>query len=127
LFKINTANVAAATAIRVNADNSQSPVTVFTCATTAESCVPAPIDVSGGAVYLTLYGTGLRNRTALANVACTIGGVAATVLFAGSGGGFPALDQVNVQVPASLRGRGLVPVVVTADGAASNSVNINIQ
>src|SRR5205814_1913075 len=81
-------------------------------------------DVSGGAVYLTLYGTGVRNRTALTSVTSTIGGVPATVLFAGSQGTFPALDQVNVQIPSSLRGRGLVAVVVTADGTATNTVNV---
>jgi uncharacterized protein (TIGR03437 family) len=127
LFRINAADVAAATAIRVNPDNSQSPVTVFQCGTTADSCAPTPIDVSTGPVYLTLYGTGIRNRSALENVRCTIGGVDTTVLFAGSQGTFPALDQVNVQVPISLRGRGTVPVVVIADDQSTNPVNISVQ
>src|SRR5439155_25227281 len=73
LFQINTAGVAAATAVRVNPDSSQTPVTVFQCGTTAESCVPAPIDPSKGPGYLTLYGTGIRNRTSLANVRTAIG------------------------------------------------------
>ena len=127
LFAINAAGVAAATAIRVNSDGSQSPVTVFQCGATADSCVPAPIDVSTGTVYLTLYGTGIKNRTSLPNVSCTIGGMDATVLFAGAQGDFPALDQVNVQIPGTLKGRGGVPIVVTADGQNTNTVTIAVQ
>ncbi len=127
LFAIPPAGVAAAFGIRVNPDNSQSPVNVFQCGATADSCVAAPIDVSGGPVYLTLYGTGIRNRSSLDNVRCTIGGVDEPVLFAGAGGGFPALDQVNAQVPASLRGRGPVSIVVTVDGQSTNPVTINVQ
>ena len=127
LFAINAARVAAATGIRVNADSSQTPVAVFQCGSTAESCVPTPLDVSGGPVYITLYGTGLRGRTSLENVRCTIGGVQSPVLFAGPQGGFPALDQVNVQVPFSLQGRGIAAVIVTVDGQASNPVNIAVR
>ena len=127
LFAINAARVAAATGIRVNADRSQTPVAVFQCGSTAESCVPTPLDVSGGPVYITLYGTGLRGRTSLENVRCTIGGVQSPVLFAGPQGGFPALDQVNVQVPFSLQGRGIAAVIVTVDGQASNPVNIAVR
>jgi len=58
---------------------------------------PHPIDLSSGAVYLTLYGTGIRNRSSLDNVAATIGGVNTTGLFAGPQGTFVGLDQVNVQ------------------------------
>src|SRR5438477_270657 len=123
----NGAGAAAATAVRVNSDNSQSPVNVFQCGTTALSCTPTAIDVSGGAVYLTLYGTGIRNRSSLANVTVSIGGVEAPVLFAGAQGGFVGLDQVNVQVPTSLRGRGSVNIVLTVDGKTANTVTINVQ
>ena len=127
LFAIPPAGVAAATAIRVNADNSQSPVAVFQCGATADSCVAAPIDVSAGAVYLTLYGTGIRNRSSLEAVRCTVGGVDEPVLFAGAQGAFPALDQVNAQIPVGLRGRGVVSIVVTVDGQSTNPVTINVQ
>jgi uncharacterized protein (TIGR03437 family) len=117
--------VAAATAIRVNADNSQTPVSVFECL--AAGCTLVPIDLSGGGVYVTLYGTGIRGRSSLANVRATIGGVDTPVLFAGAQGGFPALDQVNVQIPVSLRGRGQAPIVITVDGLSSNTVFISAQ
>jgi uncharacterized protein (TIGR03437 family) len=60
-------------------------------------------------------------------VKCTIGGVDTAVLFAGAQPDFPALDQVNVQVPDSLRGRGTASIVVTVDGQASNSVAVNVK
>ena len=49
------------------------------------------------------------------------------VLYAGPQPTWPGLDQVNVPLSLALRGKGLVDVVVTADGAASNAVQINIQ
>ncbi len=117
--------VAAATAVRVNPDNSQSPVSVFQCG--AGGCTPALIDLSGGGVYLTLYGTGIRNRTSLENVTCTIGGVATPVLFAGAQGTFPALDQVNVQIPPGLAGRGEVTIALTVDGQSANAVTVGVR
>ena len=123
----NGSGVAAATAIRVAADSTQTPVTVFQCGKAAASCTSVPIDVTNGAVFVTLYGTGIRNRSSLANVSCTMGGVAVPVLFAGAQGGFVGLDQVNIQIPASLKGRGEVSVVVTVDGQAANAVTLNVQ
>jgi uncharacterized protein (TIGR03437 family) len=123
----NGTGVAAATAIRVNADGSQSPVTVFQCGSSANSCVPVPIDLSSGPIFLTLYGTGIRNRSALAAVVCTIGGANATVQFAGAQGAFVGLDQVNVQVPASLAGGGQLTIALTVDGQAANPLSISVQ
>jgi uncharacterized protein (TIGR03437 family) len=34
---------------------------------------------------------------------------------------------VNLQVPATLRGRGDVPVVLTVDGLTTNTVTVNIR
>jgi uncharacterized protein (TIGR03437 family) len=52
--------------------------------------------------------------------------VSAPVLYAGSSG-FSGVDQVNVQIPASLAGAGTVAVQVTASGIAANTVQIAIQ
>ena len=76
---------------------------------------------------MTLYGTGVRNRTSLDTVKATVGGVDAPILFAGPQGTFPALDQVNVQIPASVAGRGNVPIVVTIEGQSSNQAVINVR
>ena len=123
----NGTGVAAATAIRVAADGTQIPVTVFQCGTTAGSCTSTPIDVTNGGIFVTLYGTGIRNRSSLANVTATMGGVSVPVLFAGPQGGFIGLDQVNIQIPASLKGQGEVNIALTVDGQAANVVTLNVQ
>jgi uncharacterized protein (TIGR03437 family) len=122
----NGAGVPAATAIRVTPEGTQVPVNVFQCA--ASGCTPAPIELAAGdRLFLTLYGTGIRKRSSLDAVRCTIGGVDAPVLFAGAQGTFVGLDQINVEAPASLRGRGEVSLVLTVDGLAANPVTINIR
>lgn len=117
--------VAAATAVRIVAGR-QEPVAVFQCS--AAGCASAPIDIVADApVYLTLYGTGIRNRSSLANVTCTIGGVSAPVLYAGLQPEFAGLDQVNVALAFDRRITGEVDVVVTVDGRPSNPVRISLR
>lgn len=120
--------VAAATAVSVQsgASQAQSAVTVFQCTSGTCSAVPIALDANS-AVYLSLYGTGIRGRSSLANVSVTIAGVSATVLFAGPAPGFSGLDQVNVQLPTSLRGAGEGNIVLTVDGQTANYVTVAIQ
>jgi len=127
LFSINGTGrgVAAATAIRVVAGR-QDPVNVFQCS--AADCAAVPIDLGANTpVYLTLYGTGIRNRSALGAVTCTIGGVSVPVLYAGPQPEFPGLDQVNVALAFSRRITGDVDIVVTVDGQPSNPVRISLR
>jgi len=49
------------------------------------------------------------------------------VVFAGPQGQFTGLDQINVQLPASLAGKGEVDVVLTVDGVVANTVRANLQ
>jgi len=70
---------------------------------------------------------GIRWRTALANVVAEIGGVPATVVYAGAQPQYAGLDQVNVYVPRSLASTGEVPVVLTVDGVTANVVAVNIK
>lgn len=73
-------------------------------------------------VYVVMYGTGVRFRTALANVTATIDGVDVRVEYAGpQGGGLPGLDQVNMHLPRSLAGRGAVALFVTVDGRPASA------
>ena len=58
----------------------------------------------GGAVYLVIYGTGIRNRSDNTAVSCTVNGQTLPVLYAGAQGDFAGLDQVNVLVPADVAG-----------------------
>ena len=87
-----------------------------------------PIDVGiDTPVYLTLYGTGIRNRSSLSNVTVTINSISVPVLYAGPQPTFDGLDQVNVLLTLNLRGSGEARVVLTVDGQTSNAVTINIQ
>ena len=75
---------------------------------------------------LILYATGIRNRSSLANVQCTIGGISVPVYYAGrNDNGVPGLDQVNVTLLPTLKG-GLADLVLTVDGIPSNTVSINV-
>ena len=47
--------------------------------------------------------------------------------FAGAQGEFAGLDQINLQIPTSLRGRGDVSVILTVDGLTTNTVSINVR
>jgi uncharacterized protein (TIGR03437 family) len=49
------------------------------------------------------------------------------VLSAGAQMQYAGLDQVNVELPSSLAGKGEVPVVLTADGQTANTVLINVR
>jgi uncharacterized protein (TIGR03437 family) len=75
---------------------------------------------------LELWGTGIDAATA-STVEVTIGGLDATVLYAGPQGIYPGVDQVNVVIPQSLAGGGNVPVVLSIGGVTSNTVNVTIQ
>jgi len=54
----------------------------------------------------------------------TIGGLPATVSFAGLAPGFAAVYQVNAQVPAGVAAGDALPVVITQSGASSNTATI---
>ena len=130
LFSMNGTGggVAAATAISVQINNPllQSSVPVFQC--TGSSCASVPIGLGVDTpVYVSFFGTGIRNRSSLANVAVTIHGVSVPVQYAGPAPGFTGLDQVNVGLVLNLRGSGESNVVLTVDGQAANTVTINIQ
>jgi uncharacterized protein (TIGR03437 family) len=75
-------------------------------------------------VYLSLYGTGIRSGGA---VSVSIGGTAVRVTYAGAQGEFAGLDQINVRLSGSLRGKGEADLVLTVDGAAANTVRIGIR
>lgn len=113
---------AAATAVSISG-NQQTPVTVYQCGAT---CATVPINLGGPPVYLTLYGTGIRNT--MTSVSVAINGIAIPVLYAGPQGSYEGLDQINLgPLPASLRGRGQSSIALTVDGIAANSVAVNFR
>lgn len=130
LFSADTSGkgLAAGQALRIKANNAQSYEPLGSFDALQGKFVPVQIDLgpTTDQVFLILYGTGFRNRTNLANVNATIGGVAAEVTFAGAQGGFAGLDQLNVRIPRSLSG-GEFDVAVTVDGKASNVVRVALK
>jgi len=118
---------AAALAVSVAADGSQTVSSTFACAAPG-SCLTSPIPIQPGArTFLILYGTGIRGVASVAQVQVSIGGTGATVLSAGPQSQYAGLDQVNVEIPASLAHSGEVPVVLSAAGVAANAVFINVR
>jgi len=119
--------VAAVLAVRASSNGTQTPVPVFQCGPSGCSSVPMDLGASTDILVVEFYGTGIRGRSSLSNVAAQIGGVPATVAYAGSQPQYDGLDQVNVFVPRSLAGAGEVPVVLTVDGVTANVVTVNIR
>ena len=127
LFALNNVALAAAYVVRVAADGTQTPQNVYVV-NSAGAAVANPINMGSAtdSVYLILFGTGLQ-AAGTAGVKVTAGGANATVLYAGPGGGFAGLDQVNVLLPRSLAGKGNVNIQLSASGIAANPVQVTIQ
>src|SRR4030095_8782123 len=87
-----------------------------------------PIDLhyENDQVFLLLYGTGLRlpGQT----IKALLGGEKLTAAYAPVQG-FDGLDQINVELPRTLIGRGIVECTLTGDGfpTSSNRVTIEIE
>ena len=129
LFTANSdgKGVAAAIAVRVKADGSQSvePVEQFD----GTKFVSRPIDLGPPSeqVFLVLFGTGIRYRNALSAVAVQLGGIDAQIDYAGAQGYYIGLDQINVRVPRSLSGRGEIAVTLAVEAGTANTVQVNIK
>jgi uncharacterized protein (TIGR03437 family) len=131
LFAANSdaQGVAAAYAVRVKADGSQSnePIAQFDAALNRFVARPLDLGAEDEQVYLVLFGTGLRGRNSLSSVIATIGGAYGEVSFAGAHTEFAGVDQVNVLLPRSLIGRGIVDVLLTVEAQMANPVRVNIK
>ena len=126
LFTLNTAGLAAAYTIVVGPGNTQTVAAIFAVDDGVTVYVPIALSqLSTDQVYLILYGTGIRG--AGNNVTVAINGIDAPVQYSGPQGQYGDLDQVNVLLPKQLAGSGLANIVLTAAGAASNTVNVLIQ
>ena len=127
LFTVNGLGLAAAYATRVSATGTVTTEPAFGLnAQGSYSATPINMGSASDKVYLTIYATGLLNA-GVANVSVLVNGVSTgTPLYAGYGG-YSGVDQINVQLPASLAGSGTVAVQVTASGIAANTVQIAIQ
>jgi uncharacterized protein (TIGR03437 family) len=124
----NGAGVAAALAVKVASDGTQVFESVYQCGATSGSCAPTAIDLGSPTdqVILELFGTGIRGANSAAAVQVQIGGVDSVVEAAVPQGQYAGLDQVNVLLPGSLRGSGIVNVALMVDGVPANIVTIRI-
>ncbi len=132
LFSVNGTGegIGAISALRVATDGSRSNPKVFRYDAAAGRVVGVPLDlgIEGGHVFLTLFGTGIREAGGAETVQATIGGSEVPVVSAGAQSGWAGLDQVEVgPLPRSLAGSGEVKVAVTAAGVTSNTVTIVIE
>jgi uncharacterized protein (TIGR03437 family) len=116
-------------ALRIRADGTQSyePLGVYDA--TLKRTVTRPIDLGPETdqVYLVLYGTGFRGRTALSNVQASIRITALPVLYAGPQGELAGLDQINLALPRRLAGVGEVQVRVSVNDVGANVPLIAIK
>lgn len=87
---------------------------------------PAPIDVGSASqpAFLILFCTGSLNAPA-GSVKAVIGGVEVPVTPVAAPG-FTGLDQINLQLPVSLKGQGIVDLSIVANGISSNPVQVNL-
>ncbi len=131
----NGSGVANAVALRVASNGSQSfePVAVRNGNTFVTR--PLSLDPATDKVFLVLYLIGVRgagntdgnNTNGVAeNVRVLLGGTEFTPSFAGQQGTFAGLDQINLELPRTLIGRGKLELAVTAGGLTSNDVEIEI-
>jgi uncharacterized protein (TIGR03437 family) len=131
LFSANASGegVVAAVALRIKQNGDQVFETISRFDSAQNKVVSVPVDLGpeGEQVFLLLFGTGLRFRSALSAVNVKVGGTDAEVLYAGLSPDFAGLDQSNVRLPRSLIGRGEIDLVLMVDGKMANTVKVNIK
>ncbi len=79
----------------------------------------------GAGNFVTLFATGVRYASSAMTM--TIGTTNVTPLFVGAQGQLDGLDQINLQIPASMAGAGEVNLTFTIDGKNSNPVRLRIR
>jgi uncharacterized protein (TIGR03437 family) len=126
LFTISGSGLAAAYAVRVSGTSQIVEPASSINSSGGFAAAPISICASDDQTDLSLFGTGLQ-AAGIANTTVTINGVNATVVFVGPQGSVPGLDQINVQIPSSLVGKGNANIQLTAGGVLANQVQVTIQ
>ena len=120
--------------VKTNGEQVTEPVAQFNAATGLFTSRPIDLGPAGEKVFLVLFLTGLRRAAdpngdgdLTENVRLLLGGSEIAPAFAGAQPNFAGLDQINVELPRELAGRGVVSLAVTATGTApSNLVQVEI-
>lgn len=92
-------------------------------ADTSGNAIPISVGQGGQPNYLVLFGTGLRTP---GPVQVRIGGRDCNVTWSGAHPQLAGLDQINVRLQDSLRGVGMVQIVVQVGGFVANFTQVNI-
>ena len=131
LFVVNSDNLAAATVLRVSQNGDRTFESIYqTDSNGGIIAIPIDLGAATDTVYLSLYGTALRNLSSLSAVSATIDWeFSAPVTYAGPQGTYAGLDQVNLQLPSALASLapGTIVLQLTVDGQPSNQVTLAIQ
>ena len=119
----------AAQVLRVKSDGAQSYESIARFDTVSSRFVAVPIEFGAESeqLYLIVYGTGWRKRSALNQVSATFAGQSVEVAAAAAQGGFAGLDQLNLRLPRALAGRGEGELIVTVSGQTANPVRLIIK
>jgi uncharacterized protein (TIGR03437 family) len=121
---------AAATAVRVQADGTQTSVPVFQCSMGA-GCTSVPIDLAAkGTVYLSLYGAYFSAWNYPPTTSCSIGGQTVIPRYVGpqDPSAYNVYSQVNLLLPPTLPpGKVGISCVLLAQGFLSNQVTISVK
>jgi uncharacterized protein (TIGR03437 family) len=123
LFQVNRDGLAAGYLTRVRGGQQTTEQLAQSSGGTT-SAIPIELGPSGDQVYLVLYG---GNLGTVASSSATIGGVAADVVYAGSLAPANGVAQFNILIPRTLAGKGLVEVILTVNGKASNGAAVNVK
>jgi len=127
IFTANSSGLAAATGVHVRGTEQSTFNVQYTDAKGQIQGLPINLGPRTDQVYLTLFGTGIRNRTSLEGVSVLMNGIYSPALYAGPQSEYSGLDQLNVQIPPSLSGAGKVTIVVSVNGVTANPVNVLVQ
>ena len=123
----NTLAAAQIFRVKANGQSGIEDIVRFDAGTGLLTAIPIEFGPEPETIFLVLYGTGLRLRSSQSAVTATIGGLAATVIYAAEAPGFAGLDQVNLSLSRQLITRGDVSVSLVVDGKPTNSVFINVK
>ena len=119
--------VPAAYLVRVRADGSLSNEAVSQLSGGRQITKPIDLGPEGEHVFLVLFASGISHASdpnsdnnLSENIRVVLGGSEAAPAFAGRQGYFVGLDQINVEIPRSLSGRGKVSLAIAATGFSSS-------
>jgi uncharacterized protein (TIGR03437 family) len=113
------------TATQVFADGRTSSSAVSSCK--GFTCRTIAVPVTGGATTrVRLKSSGFRYAGSAAGIAVTIGGRRVPVVSFEPAAGDPGIDELTIEIPASLRGLGETDMICHVNGRVSNAVRIRI-